>query len=119
MSQEAVLKVLSDIAMADSTTYWVVGALSVLTFLIMRSMLPVKGLSVVFAPFIFWGGLAGVYVAKILAFVPSTHKTTSIVIVATIGMIAALVLMMLLTHLFHALARVRTPPQRLPARIGI
>ena len=47
MGHEAVFKVLDDIAMADSMSYWIVAALTLLVFMVMRAMLPVKGLAAV------------------------------------------------------------------------
>ncbi len=109
MSLEQGLKVLSDIAMADTTSYWIVGALTLLVFAVMRAMLPVKALAIVFAPFIFWGGLAGIYACTHFGLVMSHDKASNVVVTSTFGMLIALVVMMLLTRAVGAMTRIRNP----------
>ncbi|HEX2839834.1 hypothetical protein [Hyphomicrobium sp.] len=109
MSAEDALKVLSDIAMADSMTYWIVGALTLLVFAVMRAMLPVKALAIVFAPFIFWGGLAGTYACTHFGLVMSHDKASNVVATSTLGMLVALVVVILLTRMVKAMTRIRNP----------
>ena len=115
MSREAILKVLGDIALADATSYWIVGALTLLVVVVMRAMLPVKSLALVFAPAIFWGGLAGIYAASRWSFVVIPEHSANIVATATLGMIAALVVMMLLARGVAAATRIRKPVARTAA----
>lgn len=117
MGHEAVFKVLGDIAMADSMSYWIVGALTLLVFMVMRAMLPVKGLAVVFAPAIFWGGLTGIYALSQLGFSVSTEKSANLVVQAGLGMIVALLVMLVLTRLVDAATRIRTPLTNDPKRL--
>jgi hypothetical protein len=109
MSFEDFHKALVDITMADSLSYWIVGALTLLTFTVMRSMLPVKALSIVFAPGLFWGGLAGIYVANHLGIVASTVRSAQIVVTSTFGMCVALLVMIGLWRLLDAVVRIRSP----------
>lgn len=109
MSAEDVLKVLSDIAMADSMTYWIVGALTLLVFTVMRAMLPVKAFAIVFAPVVFWGGLAGIYACAHFGWIVSHDKASNVVVTSTLGMLVALVVVMLLTRLVEAMTRIRNP----------
>jgi hypothetical protein len=109
VSQEDILKVLSDISMADSTSYWIVGALTVLVTVVMRAMLPVKSLALVFAPVIFWGGLCGIYAMREVGFVATAEKNANVIATATIGMVVALVLMILLVRFLEAVTRIRKP----------
>ncbi|MBL8847631.1 MAG: hypothetical protein JNN24_17855 [Hyphomicrobium zavarzinii] len=117
MGHEAVFKVLDDIAMADSMSYWIVAALTLLVFMVMRAMLPVKGLAAVFAPAIFWGGLTGIYALNNLGFSVSTEKSANIVVQAGLGMIVALLVMLALTRLVEAATRIRTPLTNDPKRL--
>jgi hypothetical protein len=117
MGHEAVLDVMRDIAMADALSYWIVGGLTLVVFVVMRSMLPVKGLATVFAPAIFWGGLAGVYALSYWGFVASSEKSTNIAATSALGMIAALVVMVALTRLADALIRIRKPPVATPVPV--
>lgn len=109
MSAEDSLKVLIDIAMADSMTYWIVGALTLLVFTVMRAMLPMKALAIVFAPFIFWGGLAGIYACTHFGLIVSHDKASNVVVTSTLGMLLALVVVMLLTRMVVAMTRIRNP----------
>lgn len=109
---DAILKVMGDIAMADSMSYWLVGALTALVFVIMRTMLPVKSLSLVFAPAVFWGGLCGLYTLSMLGISFTADKSVNGIISATIGMIVALLLMIVLVRLVGAVFRMRTPLTR-------
>ncbi len=109
MGAEEGLKVLSDIAAADSMTYWIVGALTLVVFLVMRAMLPVKGLSLVFAPAIFWGGLTGVYTSMHMGIFLTHEKASNIVMTSALGMILALVIMVLLARAVEAVLRIRKP----------
>ncbi len=109
MGWDELFKLLSDIAAADSQSYWIVGALTLIAFLIMRVMLPVKGLAIVFAPAIFWGGLAGIYTAAAWGLVLSTEKAVNVVAASVIGMIVALLVMVALTRLADVAMRNRTP----------
>ena len=125
MTEEDFFKVLSDIAMADSMAYWIVGALSFLVVIVMRAMLPVKSLAIVFAPAIFWGGLCGIYAMREFGVVMATEKSANAAATATVGMIVALVLVMLLVRLIDTLTRIRKPPvatpvaEPRPRRVGI
>lgn len=112
MSQEAIFDILSNIAMADSTSYWVVFALTGLVFVLMRAMLPVKSLSFVLAPAVFWGGLTGIYALATLGVHFTSLKSANAVLSATIGMVVALIVMVVLLRLLDAAFRVRTPLKR-------
>lgn len=116
MAHEALFKMLSDIAAADAMAYWIVGALAALAFVLMRAMLPMKGLSYVFAPALFWGGLVGIYTLTELGFVVSTERSVQIVAAAIAGMTAALFVMLFLTRLVDAVTRIRKPLANHPGR---
>jgi hypothetical protein len=110
MSLDDVFKVFGDIAMAaDGLSYAIVGALTLVAFVLMRAMLPVKGLAYVFAPAMFWGGLVGIYTASMSGIVVSTEKAVNSAATATLGMIGALVVAVLLTRLVDAALRIRSP----------
>ncbi len=109
MSFEVVFKALSDIAMADTSSYWIVATLTFLVVLVMRAMLPVKGLAFVFAPAIFWGGLSGIYAMREAGLVIATEPAANDVATATLGMIVAVVIMLLLVRLAGALVRISKP----------
>lgn len=109
MSLNDVLEVVRGIALADSMSYWFISALTLVAFVLMRVMLPLKGLSFVFAPALFWGGLTGVYAARHFGFVVSQEKSVQIVAAATLGMIVALVLMMCLVRFVDVVTRIRRP----------
>lgn len=114
MGYEDAFKVLGDIAMADSLTFGVVAALTLIVFVIMRTMLPVKSLAIVFAPAIFLGGLAGDYTASTWGFVVSSEKGANVAAGAALGMIAALVVMVVLTRLLDWATRSRKPFEATP-----
>lgn len=116
MSLEAVLKVLSDISMADQASYWMVGTLTLLVVVVMRAMLPVKSLSLIFAPVIFWGGLTGIYTARMAGFVAMSDKNANIVATSALGMIAAMVLLILLMRFIQAVTVIRKPLVQEPDR---
>ena len=99
MGYEDALQVAGNIAMADGLTYGIVTALTLIVFVVMWAMLPVKSLSLVFTPVIFWGGLAGVYAASTWGFLVSSEKSANVAAGAALGMIAALVVMVVLTRL--------------------
>jgi hypothetical protein len=103
------LTVLANIAAADGLTYGIVGALTLIVSVVMRAMLPVKGLASVFAPAVFWGGLVGIYAAGRLGLAVSSEKAVNHAATAALGMIAALLAMVLLTRLVGAVMRIRTP----------
>ena len=109
MAYAEALKVLADIIAADGLAYGVVGTLTLIVFAVMRAMLPVKGLANLFAPVIFWGGLAGIYVAGRAGLAASSEKAVTNAVAAALGMIAALIAMTLLTRLVQAATRIRTP----------
>lgn len=110
MGLEAIFKVLGDIATtADATGYGVVGALVLAAFVLMHAMLPVKDLAYLFAPGLFWGGLVGIYIAKISGFVVSAEEAVNSTVAATAGMVGALFVLVLLTRLLEALVRIRKP----------
>lgn len=109
MTLEDVHKAFGDIAMADPLSYWIVGALTLLAFTVMRAMLPSKALAIVFAPGLFWGGLAGIYIATQLGFVVSTERSAQIVVTSTFGMCVALLVMIGLARLVDAIVRIRSP----------
>lgn len=126
MSPEQVFEVLRAIAMADTMSYWIVGSLTFAVFVVMRAMLPVKALAIVFAPFIFWGGLAGIYAGTHVGLSLSHDKASNIVVTSAFGMVAALLVMMLLTRLVDAMMRIRRPltsgspvPVATPRRVRI
>lgn len=110
MSFEAIFKVIADIAMtADALSYGIVGALVLAAFVLMHAMLPVKDLAYMFAPALFWGGLVGIYTAKVSGLVISTEKAVDNTVAATAGMVGALVVLVLLTRLVEAVVRIRKP----------
>lgn len=116
MGQDGVFKAVADIAMADSASYAIVGALTLVGFTIMRAMLPVKGLSLVLAPAIFWGGLSGIYAFGMLGLSLLGHELANVVVAAAVGMSAALMAMILLLRGLDAAMRIRKPLTRaLPA----
>jgi hypothetical protein len=118
MGHEAIFKALSDIAAADSMTYFIVGGLTALVFLIMRAMLPVKSLATVFAPGLFWGGLVGIYTLRQLAFVISSERSAHIMAASAVGMIVALLVMVVLVRLVQSVNRIRNPLTNDPGRAG-
>ncbi len=109
MSYESVFKVLGEIATADGMTYGIVAALALAAFVLMHAMLPAKCLAYVFAPALFWGGLAGIYTASAAGLVVSAEKAVNSAVFGTAGMTVALVVMVLLTQLAQAGLRVRAP----------
>jgi len=109
MMLEHIHKAFSDIIMADSLSYWIVGALTLLAFLVMRAMFPSKSLAIVYAPALFWGGLAGIYIANQAGFYVGTERSAQIVVSSTFGMCAALLIMIGLTRLVDAILRIRSP----------
>jgi hypothetical protein len=109
MDHEAIAKILSDILMADSESYWIIGGLPLVIVAVMRAMLPVKSLALVFAPAIFWGGLAGIYVMRELGFVAAHEKNANVVFTAALGMIVAMIVMLLATRLVDMATRIRRP----------
>lgn len=117
MSLEPILDVVRGIAMADSMSYWLIGTLTAVAFLLMRAMLPVKGLAYVFAPAIFWGGLTGLYAARELAIVVTGEETVHTIVVSTAGMIVALFLMMCLVRLADWATRATKPVTNSAARV--
>ncbi len=117
MSLEPILDVVRGIAMADSMSYWLIGTLTAVAFLLMRAMLPVKGLAYIFAPAIFWGGLTALYAAGQFGIVVTGDEAVHTIVVSTGGMIAALFLMMCLVRLADAAARVRKPAINSVARV--
>ena len=123
MSRDDALRVLAEIATADGLSHGIVGALTVIVFVIMRTMLPVKGLDIVFAPGIYLGGLIGIFLGRHWNLVLTAEKEANIVAWAAMGMIAGLVVMMLLARSFNALTRSRKPFEAtavpVPSRVRI
>jgi hypothetical protein len=115
MSRDDALRVMSEVATADGLSHGIVGALTVIVFVIMRAMLPVKSLALVFAPGIYMGGLVGVFLGRHWNLVLTTEKEANLVVWATTGMIAGLLVMMLLARAFDALTRIRNPVGTNPA----
>lgn len=109
---EDISKVLGDILAANSMSYWIVGSLSVLGAMIMRTMLPTKTLAIVFFPGIFWGGLAGIYAFNALGLVLTTDRAAQIVIAGTTGMGIALLVLVMATRLLDSAMRIRKPLSR-------
>lgn len=120
MSLNEGFEVVRMIALAETMSYWIVGALTVVGFVLMRVMLPVKGLAFVFAPVLFWGGLTGIYALRHFGFVISSQdKNVQIVAAATLGMIAALIVLIALVRLVDTLTRIRRPVTNSDARVRI
>jgi hypothetical protein len=109
MMLEDIHKALGDIVMADTLSYWIVAALTALAFTVMRAMLPSKALAIVFAPGLFWGGLAGIYLANQIGFFVSTERSAQIVVTSTLGICGALLIMIAVTRLVEAAMRIRSP----------
>lgn len=118
MSYDDAFKVAGDILVADGLTYGIVTALTLIVFVVMRAMLPVKSLSLVFTPVIFWGGLAGAYAEGTWGFILSGEKSANVAGGAALGMIAALVVMVVLTRLFDSLTRSRKPFEATPVPVS-
>lgn len=119
MSLEAVWEVVRGIALADSLSYWLIGALTAIAFPLMRITMPSPGLAVVFAPGLFWGGLTAVYAARHYGIVVSNDKAAQTVAAGVVGLIVALLAMALLVRLFHSATRVRRPVTNSVARLGV
>jgi lysylphosphatidylglycerol synthetase-like protein (DUF2156 family) len=102
MMLEDIHKALGDIVMADTLSYWIVAALT-------AAMLPSKALAIVFAPGLFWGGLAGIYLANQIGFFVSTERSAQIVVTSTLGICGALLIMIAVTRLVEAAMRIRSP----------
>jgi hypothetical protein len=115
MSRDDALRVLVEIATADGLSHGIVGALTVIVFVIMRAMLPVKSLAIVFAPGIYLGGLIGIFLGHHWNLVLTAEKEANVVALAAAGMIAGLLVMMLLARAFDALTRIRNPVGAKPA----
>lgn len=115
MNRDDALRVLAEIAAADGLSHAVVGALTVIVFVIMRAMLPVKSLSLVFAPGIYLGGLIGIFLGHHWNLVLTAEKEANVVALAAMGMIAGLLVMILLARAFDALTRIRNPVDTKPA----
>lgn len=109
MSYESVFKVLGEIATADGLTYGIVAGLALAAFVLMHATLSTKGLAYVFAPVLFWGGLAGIYTATAAGLVFGTEKAVNSAVFGTAGMTVALVVMVFLTRFAQAALRIRTP----------
>lgn len=102
-------KVVGDIAAADAVGYGIVSVLTVIVYLIMRAMLPAKGLANIFAPAVFWGGLVGIYLVPTFGFSIRGEPAATTAAAATAGMVGAFLVMMALVRLFEAATRIRTP----------
>ncbi|MBN8911575.1 MAG: hypothetical protein J0H65_05845 [Rhizobiales bacterium] len=109
MSLDAIFTVIGGIVTADGLSYAIVAALALAAFVLMHATLPVKGLAYIFAPVLAWSGLAGIYTASALGMVFSTEKAVDAAVAATVGMVAALLVMVLLKRLVDAVLRIRTP----------
>jgi hypothetical protein len=116
MDLPIVIKVLNEIWMADIESYWIVGGLTVVIAAVMRAMLPMKGLALVFAPAIFFGGLAGIYAAREMALAIVPDRIANLIATATFGMIVALVVMVLAFRCVDAAIRIRRPLTNTPDR---
>jgi len=114
MRYEDAVQLLSEVAAADTTAYAVVGALTFIVFLVMWAMLPLKSLAVLFAPVMFWSGLAGLYTATSLDFVISTDKAANIAGTSALGMIVGLVVMTFLTHALMSATRLGARSSAVP-----
>jgi len=112
MDHRAVIEVLGEVLRANAESRWIVGFLALMIVLIMRTMLPRKGLALVFAPGIVFGGLAGIYAMRALGVALMPDRTSNLVATATLGMMGATVLMLLLTRLVDAATRIRRPLKR-------
>ena len=119
MSLEAVFEVMRGIMLADSLSYWLIGGLTVIAFPLMRMTMPFPGLSFVFAPGLFLGGLTAIYAARHYGIVVSNDKAVQTVAVGVVGLIVALAVMMLLVRLVHAVTRVRRPVTNSVARLRV
>ncbi|MGE0022595.1 MAG: hypothetical protein AB7S70_03065 [Hyphomicrobium sp.] len=115
MRYEDAVHVLTGIAAADSTAYWVVGALTLLVFLVMWTMLPLKSLAMLFAPAMFWSGLTGLYTATWMGFAVSPDKAANIAGTSALGMMVGLVVMTLITHAVIGATRISARTIVVPA----
>lgn len=119
MSPEAVFEVMRGIVLADSLSYWLVGGLTVIAFPLMRMTMPSPGLSFVFAPGLFLGGLTAIYAARHYGIVVSDDKAAQTVAVGVVGLIVALAAMAILVRLVHWGTRIRRPVTNSAVRLRV
>lgn len=91
---------------ADSFTYWLTGGLAFAIFLIMRAMLPAKGLATLYLPFVAFGGLLGPSLLGRLNIYLLVDRPSNILASITSGMVVTVLLLVVLTRFAFSIAAV-------------
>src|SRR5690349_24912332 len=96
--------------LALGTTAWAVsGGLALIGFVVMRELFPVKSMAAIYAPVLFLGGLAGIYVCRSNALLWTRDEASNAVISATAGLVVALLFAIAATRLVYWAAQVAAP----------
>jgi len=104
--------VLNDILNPDSFSTVVVGGLTILTGLMIRSMSSSTALAIWFAPGLAFGGLLGIYGCREAGFAFIGDSDSNVILSAGAGIIAGVIVMLVLTRMAFALTGVRKPVTR-------
>jgi hypothetical protein len=108
-SFDAVAQVFHGILAVNATGWAVSGALSLVAFVVMRTVFPVKALATIYAPALLFGGLAGIYVCQRNGLFWTSDEASNAVISATAGFVAALFAAIVATRLVYAATRRSAP----------
>ena len=110
MANVDVWALLVDITEADSLSYGIVAGLSAIAFVLMYVMLPLKRLAFAYLPGLFFGGLTGIYALSYWGVVFTGDKAANTVVTATMGITAALVVLVLFTRMLQAMSALPASP---------
>jgi hypothetical protein len=95
---------------AVSAVGWAVsGGLTLVAFVVMRTLFPVKSLATIYAPALFLGGLAGIYAFQRNGLYFTRDEASNAVISATAGLVVALFAAIVVTRLVYAATRLAAP----------
>ena len=86
-----------------SATAWAVsGGLTLVAFVVMHTVFPVKSLATIYAPVLFLGGLSGIYACQRNGLYFTRDEASNAVIAATAGLVVALFAAVVVTRLVYS-----------------
>jgi hypothetical protein len=108
-SFDAAIQVIYGLWTLSATAWAVSGGLTLVAFVVMHTVFPVKSLATIYAPVLFLGGLLGIYAFPRNGLYFTGDDASNAVIAATAGLVVALFAAVAVTRLAYAATRVAAP----------
>lgn len=108
-SFDAVVEVFHGILAVSAAGWAVCAGLTLVAFMVMRALFPVKSLATIYAPALFFGGLVGIYACQHNGLFFMRDEASNAVVSATAGLVVTLLAAIVVTRLVYAATRLAAP----------